>query len=382
LNSLRERQEELGFRFLGTIGEILSAINLENAHLADEMHDKFAFLDVISGEEFPMIGKIYQQACVTRQVGKPFPDIAVEPAQPLQYSGAPLGPDYDLRSVGSMHDRYLQLLNTSAANSDGTGVKVAVVDSGFERSGELAGFLDLVDRFNTVEKDNFGHGTAMASIVRDVAPKASTYMVRMSDQEPDVSGAMLGITASTFHYKADIINLSFGLPVGETCPQCGVQTSGSELMRRLLVSVAEKDVTGLGPPILVAATGNNGSSNGFSLPAKWDTAVVAVGSMTENLRRSRFSNYGTKYHNRYIMMPGGEKDLSGNITEWVGEASAKCAGTSAAAAYASGMLALYMSDVRYQNLPRQDFLRLVLGNCQPCLSHDADEHGRGYLVCA
>jgi subtilisin family serine protease len=133
-------------------------------------------------------------------------------------------------------------------------------------------------------------------------------------------------------------------------------------------------VSGKGAPLLVAATGNDGNSTGFDSPAKWDFSI-AVGSITNALNRSAFSNYGTKLHSQYIVMPGGEEQ-QGTVSEWAGEATNKCYGTSAAAAYASGVLALYMSDTAYQNPDRAAFLNDVL---QQCNNHQIVEHGSGYL---
>lgn len=378
LNTLRQREEELRFRFAGTLGEILSRRGVENASLADDLRDKFAFLDILPGEDFPVINSIFRHGCATKLPGTEFPDIDVEPAQPLQYARLGLGSNYNLRSAGSMHDQYLQMLNTPAAKSDGSGIVIAVIDSGFERAGVLSGFLDLVEPANTIEKDNFGHGTAMASIIKDAAPGATLYVVRMADQAPDVADAMLGIGAGSLHYRADIINLSFGLPEGKTCSLCGAQAAGSSVFRRFLASLSDKAMAAMGPPILVAATGNDGRTDGFDSPARWDF-TLAVGSINKDRSRSSFSNYGTKLHDQYIMMPGGEEQ-QGAITEWIGEASHKCFGTSAAAAYASGVLALYMSDTAYQVADRQLFLDNVLSKCQPCDNHDPDEHGKGYLA--
>jgi hypothetical protein len=377
LNSLREQQEALGFHFTGTLGEMLQQRGVRNAMLADELRDKFAFLDILPGHDFPVVNKILRHGCATKLPGAPFPDVDLEPAQRLRYASTGLGPNYNLRSSGSMHDQYLQLLNRSAAPSDGSGVVIAVIDSGFEKTGVLSGFLDLVEPTNTTEKDNFGHGTAMASIIQDMAAGATVFAVRMADQEPDVSEAMLGICTGSFHYAADIINLSFGLPEGTTCPHCGAQAAVSKVFQRFLHCLSEKPMSAYGPPILVAATGNDGHATGFDSPARWDF-TLAVGSITQARNRSTFSNYGTRYHSQYIMMPGGEEQ-QGTISEWVGEARHKCYGTSASAAYASGVLALYLSDNTYRTADRAAFLQDVLKRCQPCNNHQALEHGLGYL---
>jgi hypothetical protein len=152
----------------------------------------------------------------------------------------------------------------------------------------------------------------------------------------------------------------------------------SRVFQRFLDSLSEKDVGGKGPPLLVAATGNDRQTTGFDSPACWDFSI-AVGSITETRDRSGFSNYGTMLHSQYIMMPGGEEN-GGTISEWVGEATYKCYGTSAAAAYASALLALYMSDPAYRHLDRATFLQTLLQKCQKCNNHQTAEHGLGSLA--
>jgi subtilisin family serine protease len=188
---------------------------------------------------------------------------------------------------------------------------------------------------------------------------------------------MLGVSAGPFHYQADIINLSFGLPLGKRCPTCGAGASVSKVFWRFLRSISKKPVAPGGPPILIAATGNNGVSSGFDAPAQWKF-TVAVGSINQKKERSSFSNYGTSGHSQHIMMFGGDEN-GGTITEWVGEATQKCVGTSAAAAYASGVLALYMTNTSYQHPDRAQFLQNVLSKCQFCRNHNSTECGKGYL---
>jgi len=217
----------------------------------------------------------------------------------------------------------------------------------------------------------------MTSIIADVATGADVYSVRASDQGPKVSEAMLGVSAASFHFDADIINLSFGLPLAQTCTACGSTGGVSRVLHRLLRSLSETPTSSGEPPILVAATGNNTRTDGFDAPAEWDF-TVAVGAINSNLDRSSFSNYGTAGHNKYIMMPGGEES-GGAATEWIGEATHKCYGTSPSVAYASGILALYMADPTYAGLNRSSFLTQVLGNCKACNNQNTTEHGLGYL---
>ena len=76
--------------------------------------------------------------------------------------------------------------------STGAGVKVAVIDSGIDADhpavGEVAGGIaleydpDAEDGVRKIEgphEDLFGHGTACAAIIRQVAPEAELYSVRV-----------------------------------------------------------------------------------------------------------------------------------------------------------------------------------------------------------
>jgi glycosidase len=377
LKSLRseEAQARLGFRFAGTLGEMLRRAGVEQARLADEMVDKFAFLDIRQGYELPVANGILRHGCGI--ASGTMTNVDVETDFPMNFSAQQgFGPNYVLRSAGSLHDKYLGQLNIPSHRS-ASGIRIAVVDSGYEKTGILSGFLDLVEPKNKAEKDNFGHGTAMAAIISDVARGADVFCVRAADRGIHVSDAMLGVSAASFHFHAHIVNLSFGLPLTQSCSVCGASSGVSKVFHRLLRGLSEKQISTVGPPILVAATGNNGCSTGFDAPAAWDFAV-AVGSINHNVNRSSFSNYGTSGHSQYIMMPGGEEN-QGTVTEWIGEAAHKCYGTSVAAAYASGVFALYMANRPYAKLSRTALLSQVLAKCQPCSKQDPREHGLGYL---
>jgi hypothetical protein len=79
-------------------------------------------------------------------------------------------------------------------------------------------------------------------------------------------------------------------------------------------------------------------------------------------------------------MPGGDEDAAKEPRERVGKGDAECLGTSPAAAYASGMLALYYSDPDYRQSDRQKFVDEVLGKCDSSFKdYREDDHGKGYL---
>ena len=72
----------------------------------------------------------------------------------------------------------------------GKGIKIAILDSGVEASHPALGGLELVDDVAIMEEgqrlkvvpggvDRFGHGTAIASVLRRVAPEAELGSFRV-----------------------------------------------------------------------------------------------------------------------------------------------------------------------------------------------------------
>jgi subtilisin family serine protease len=74
--------------------------------------------------------------------------------------------------------------------STGSGVKVAVIDSGIDAThpavGEVQGYLDIrvtgaedLEYDDAPHRDLYGHGTACAGIIRSLAPECELYSVRV-----------------------------------------------------------------------------------------------------------------------------------------------------------------------------------------------------------
>jgi hypothetical protein len=394
LMRVRDTVGQLGLAYHGTLGENLAGLGLELAGRVDEaLPLRYALIETMPGYEMATVRELLRFDCDRRRSGEGDGIAYIEPNLECRYSlPGIIGSNYDLRTSGSRHDDYCDLLKVDDAhgnNIKGSGVKVAVVDSGIEKVGAAAAFRDVWDRQNRTEADRIGHGTAMTAIVSDIAPEASVYSVRISEgSRPQLWNAMLGVSAASFEFDADIISLSLGLSTSIRCPACKQAVSHcpncgwelpaiSKTLESFLGGIVAVDAGRTGAPMIVSATGNKGQS-GVDRPAAYDLAM-AVGAINESTARSAFSNYSAP-HARFIVMPGGDEDGQQQPTEWIGEGSqAKCLGTSPATAYAAGMLALYLSDTTYRDADRSVFLNNVLANCRKCVNHSVSEQGKGYL---
>jgi subtilisin family serine protease len=112
--------------------------------------------------------------------------------------------------------------------SEGSGVRVAIVDSGIDGSHALVGG---VQRAVAVEKaadgewevvedstgDVAGHGTACAGIVRSFAPKCALWSVRvLGPNSKGGAAALLRGLRWAVEQRCEIVNLSLSTPKAET----------------------------------------------------------------------------------------------------------------------------------------------------------------------
>jgi hypothetical protein len=311
------------------------------------------------------------------------PDLIFQPSATL---GLPFHP-------GGLHQTYLQLMKVDDAHRagvDGKGITVAVVDSGAD-----AGMKKPVDDFYDIQSgnpvhpgahvDHDGHGTAMATLVQEVAPEAKVVAIRVFDEDKlNLWNVLAGTGTAVFDCNADIVSISLGYTqMPSRCGVCGASAQSRSLaFQYLLEGIARTPGQRGSPPLYVAATGNDYSSGGFNYPAAYDSAV-AIGSVTGKLGRSAFSNYGKKNPKYFFMTPGGEENPPGYVLEDVGAGgTVPCRGTSVATAYAAGLLALLWSDSRYLNQAPDVFLANVIQHHRLALPQgnpDATEYGFGLL---
>lgn len=234
----------------------------------------------------------------------------------------------------------------------GAGVIVCIVDSGIDLGHpDLAGFEPAAWRDFVADEsqpyDDHGHGTFMAGLmvgrglVRGFAPQVSLVVAKAIDdlgvgRVLDILDA-LGFCMDPFGNgtRSHIISLSLG---GGSVPPGPVSARVNEAIARGI--------------LVVAAVGNEGSeAPDVQTPASQDL-VIAVGSVDSGLEISDFSqggqNTGRSDPNRKpeLVAPG-----EGLATTGLGGSYASVAGTSAASAIVSAILALvFEGEPALQNL--------------------------------
>jgi Subtilase family len=302
-------------------------------------------------------------------------------------------------SFTPQHDAYLKMLGLDPTarptTNDGDDVRVAIIDSGIEPGASVnrKGYKDVIDASSTGPQDDSGHGTAMAMIVNAVAPKAQIHVIRAFEKKYAlIFDVMAGIGAAYYDVKAHVINCSLGFnDLQFRCSICGGTGGGRSKTFEDYLKHLANSVSTISPPppqpVIVAAVGNDYSPSNlatFRAPAHYDS-TVAIGAITSGYTLSPFSNRGT-YKNLYFLLPGGDDTIlpSGTPSEAIGTASAGstyCIGTSPAAAYATGLLALYRAETRYQSLDTNDFLDAMASQCDTsCIpGYSTTDHGKGCL---
>jgi Subtilase family len=233
-------------------------------------------------------------------------------------------------------------------------------------------------------------GLSESYLARTFRAVSDTDWLRLWDIIAGISTAAYDPTV-----KADIINLSLGcVSLIGTCSVCGTSgTNRSTVFENFLKNIGGKAGNNLADPVFVCSVGNDDASiaaaTSFEWPAQYKS-TLAVGAINTKKDKSSFSKTGT-IKNDYFMCPGGDFDTAtSTINEWVGEGKdnktvTKCIGTSPAAAYASGVLALYrqkfLKDLNASSLGSRELLDGAFHRCVHDISgYSTNDHGHGRLV--
>lgn len=210
-------------------------------------------------------------------------------------------------------ENLLSWLGITGDNSSyGTGVKIAILDTGSTLEGARNQFL--VDPPENPADWN-GHGTAVADLILQIAPAADLYSWRVANDNGQSNSFLLaqGILAAV-DAGVDVINISMG-------------SYGNSAILRDAVETA------LEAKVLIYASGGNEGYEQLAYPAAYE-GVVGVGAVDANGSYLNFSNSG----NVTMTAPG--LDL---VTAWTGGQSVYFTGTSASSPIGVGVLAAAMS---------------------------------------
>lgn len=206
--------------------------------------------------------------------------------------------------------------------SSGSGVTVAVIDTGISRAGEDLTCRELVHEFDAVTQtagagvaeDSNGHGTHVAGTIAQctnngkgvagIAHQARLMPINVFVGNSTTASLLAsGIDWATTH-GARVINLSVGISCAAPWPECSWP-----IVNDALEAAAEADI------VIVAASGNDGGAV-VAHPAN-HPEVIAVGALEARLRRSWYSTYGSALS---LSAPGGEtSDQDGNLVDRNGD---------------------------------------------------------------
>ncbi len=214
----------------------------------------------------------------------------------------------------------------------GRGVRIAVLDSGIETSHPALEGLELVDDIAVVEdgmklkivpgegRDLFGHGTAVAGIIRRAAPEAEIGSIRVLGEALSARTAIILEGArQAIERGYHILNCSLG---------CGVL----EHVLKYKAWVDEAYLRG----VHVVAACNNSDSGRPEWPGFF-TSVVTVNMARTDDRQEVYYKPGNLVE---FAARGVDVDVP-----WSGGAMKKVTGSSFAAPRVAGMLACLLSEV-------------------------------------
>ena len=226
----------------------------------------------------------------------------------------------------------------AVASNLGQGVKVAVIDTGVDLKhpalGEALAPEDewwdfyggdaIPQEEGAFGEGGYGHGTNVAGIIRQVAPRATVLPIRVLG--PDGSGNLTDV-ASAIHWAqkrgAQVINLSLG------------SDEEVKAIEKVIDAVAKKGV------FVVASTGNTGDTAvtypaGSAVSAPSAPLRLSVTSVNGGDLKSDFATYGAAVE---LAAPG--ENVYSPAPE---ERMAAWSGTSMAAPMVSGVLALALGE--------------------------------------
>ncbi|SMB80198.1 S8 family serine peptidase [Deinococcus hopiensis] len=257
------------------------------------------------------------------------------------------------------------------ASNLGAGVTVAVIDTGIDLQHpafqasltDSSTWRDFYGNDNVPQEEGilgngaYGHGTSVAGIVLQVAPKARIMPIRALGSDGSGDAVMVAQAIQWAAARgANVINLSLGSAENSTVVQSAINT-----------------VTAQG--ILVVASAGNENQNVLTYPAANATQkgsgeyALSVGSVDLSDLKSTFSNYG-----RSLELVAPSENVYGPAPE---NRMVAWSGTSMAAPMAAGGLALALGQQRTVAL--KDLTAKMAGTAFDVYNGGANDAYKGML---
>jgi subtilisin family serine protease len=135
-------------------------------------------------------------------------------------------------------------------DATGRGVRVAVIDSGIHAGhphvGDVSGGVAIGpgDALSADTTDRLGHGTAVAAAIREKAPEAELYAVRVFERSLATTIThLVRAIAWSIEARMDVINLSLGTPREAHAPMLAAAVAQAAERGVLIVSAQENEGT-------------------------------------------------------------------------------------------------------------------------------------------
>ncbi len=232
----------------------------------------------------------------------------------------------------------------------GSDVKVAVLDSGINRSllpthAKINGRqfdVSVPERGWSDLEDRQGHGTLVAHIISRIAPGAELASIKVMGDNGTVGGLISALFLAEAELQPDIYNLSLSVSVDTArCEVCGTSREPDVTTKQLQLLFDIFNQRRGNQAFVVAAAGNGTGT--IAVPACFDS-VLAVGSFDFSSQQSpRYSQYQRVPSTRFIRGPGGLRDAMNCVAKRKGLTSYDFFyGTSFSAAFISGIACRYL----------------------------------------
>ncbi|MEU4579481.1 S8 family serine peptidase [Nonomuraea sp. NPDC023979] len=251
----------------------------------------------------------------------------------------------------------------------GKGVKVAVLDSGYDPDhADLKNAVKQSRNFSDEPdiRDNIGHGTHVTSIIagagekyRGVAPDAEIAVAKLGSRTFTESALLAAMEWAAVEVEAKVVNMSLG----------GPDTPGLDPVEQAVDVLSER--TGA---LFVVAAGNSGR-NPVSSPGSADAALT-VGAVDRDGRLAPFSSAGPRLGDHAIK-PDVTAPGVGIVAAQAGGAHVAMDGTSMAAPHVAGAAAILAQ--RHPGWTGPRLKAALMGSAAPAADETPYRQGAGLV---